>query len=78
MRPLLPSFLPWVRSLVLLANLLGLALGHVTLSDPFRGLDKLHHINDLLAEHDGEGDCGEDPGDGAVHFIGTCCLHGSS
>ena len=56
-------------ALVLLVELLGLALGYVALCDPLGCFDHLDHVDDLLAEHDWEGDGGEDPWDGAVHLV---------
>jgi hypothetical protein len=43
----------------------------IALGEPLARFDELDDVDPLLAEHDGEGDDGEDPGDGRVHFIRT-------
>ena len=46
-----------------------LPLRPVTLSEPFAGLDKLDHVDQLLAEHNRERGDAEDPRNGRVHFV---------
>ena len=47
------------------------SLQDITLSDPLAGLHELNNVDELLGRHDGEGGDGEDPRNGAVHFVGS-------
>jgi len=43
----------------------------IILRKPLAGVDELHDVDDLLAEHDGEADAGDDPRDGGVELVGA-------
>ena len=66
-----------------LLSLLRLLLGQsrslprrpITLSKPRSRLLHLHHVDDLLAEHDGERNPQADPGHGGVHLVCARRLH---
>jgi hypothetical protein len=64
-----PSRLSSALQSILLEFSYPLSLGHISFREPFARFNKLHYVNNLLAEHDRERDAGQDPRNRAVKFI---------
>lgn len=66
---------PVPTSFLLLRKALHTSHFEIAFSQPFAGLDQLHHIQKLFPGHDRKRHPGDDPGPEAVHLVCTSQLH---